>query len=102
MFDETASGATTDRPGLAEAIVDLLGRDTIVSWRLDHLGRSLGYLIGPVGEQHKGICFRSLTEQIDKTAPSAKLIVHVFGPLAEFERDLMRERINAGFAGAWA
>ena len=103
MFAETASGAKADRPALAEALEYIRPGDTLVVWRLDRLGRSLKHLIAVVGElQERGIGFKSVTEQIDTTTPGGKLIFHVFGALAEFERDLIRERTQAGLAAARA
>ena len=72
-------------------------------WRLDRLGRSLQHLIETVNDLHaKGIGFKSPTEQIDTTTPTGKLVFHFFGALAEFERDLIRERTTAGLAAARA
>ena len=103
VFEETASGAKADRPVLAEALAYARPGDTLVVWRLDRLGRSLGHLIEVVGELHsRGIGFKSVTEQIDTTTPGGKLVFHVFGALAEFERDLVRERTRAGLAAARA
>ncbi len=105
VFTETASGSKSDRPVLKEAIEYIRAGDTLVVWRLDRLGRSLQHLIEVVTEfQERGIGFRSLTEQIDTTTPGGKLVFHVFGALAEFERDLIliRERTNAGLAAARA
>lgn len=103
IFTETASGAKSDRPVLKEAIAYIRPGDTLVVWRLDRLGRSLQHLIATVTElQDRGIGFRSLTEQIDTTTSGGKLVFHVFGALAEFERDLIRERTNAGLAAARA
>jgi DNA invertase Pin-like site-specific DNA recombinase len=97
------SGAKADRFGLREALAFLRPADTLVVWRLDRLGRSLQHLIETVTDLHaRGVGFKSLTEQIDTTTPSGKLIFHVFGALAEFERDLIRERTQAGLAAARA
>ncbi|HEY5134647.1 MAG TPA: recombinase family protein [Candidatus Nanopelagicales bacterium] len=77
--------------------------DTVVIWRLDRLGRSLRHLIDLVAElELRGVGLRSLTESIDTSTPGGKLIFHVFGALAEFERDLIRERTQAGLAAARA
>jgi DNA invertase Pin-like site-specific DNA recombinase len=74
--------------------------DTLVVWRLDRLGRSLSHLIETVTQLHeRGVGFASLTES---TSPGGKLIFHVFGAMAEFERDLIRERTQAGLAAARA
>jgi DNA invertase Pin-like site-specific DNA recombinase len=77
--------------------------DTLVVWRLDRLGRSLKHLIDTITQlQERGIGFRSITESIDTTTSGGKLIFHVFGALAEFERDIIRERTRAGLAAARA
>ena len=103
VFTETASGAKSDRPLLKEALAYARSGDTIVVWRLDRLGRSLQHLISTVTDlKDRGIGFRSLTEQIDTTTSGGKLIFHVFGALAEFERDLIGERTHAGLAAARA
>jgi DNA invertase Pin-like site-specific DNA recombinase len=103
VYRETASGAKADRPVLEEVLGYLRPGDTLVVWRLDRLGRSLQHLIAVVaGLAEQGIGFKSLTEQIDTTTPGGKLIFHVFGALAEFERDVIRERTQAGLAAARA
>ncbi|MDP9469078.1 MAG: recombinase family protein [Chloroflexota bacterium] len=103
VFTETASGAKADRPVLQDVLGYLRAGDTLVVWRLDRLGRSLPHLIETVAAlRERGIGFKSLTEQIDTTTPGGKLIFHVFGALAEFERDLIRERTHAGLAAARA
>ncbi len=103
VFEETASGAKADRPILKEAIVYARSGDVLVVWRLDRLGRSLQHLLTTIsGLAERGIGFKSLTEQIDTTTPGGKLVFHLFGSLAEFERDLIRERTNAGLAAARA
>ncbi len=103
VFEETASGAKADRVVLADVLGYLRAGDTLVVWRLDRLGRSLGHLIETVAElAERGVGFRSLTERIDTTTPGGKLVFHVFGALAEFERDLVRERTQAGLAAARA
>jgi DNA invertase Pin-like site-specific DNA recombinase len=103
LYTETASGASTDRPGLTQALSHLRAGDNMVVWRLDRLGRSLVHLIDTIRDlQERGIGFRSLQEQINTTTSGGKLIFHVFGALAEFERDLIRERTHAGLAAARA
>jgi len=103
IYTDTASGAATDRPGLSSALSHLRAGDTLVVWRLDRLGRSLPHLIDTIRDlQERGIGFRSLQEQIDTTTSGGKLVFHVFGALAEFERDLIRERTHAGLAAARA
>jgi DNA invertase Pin-like site-specific DNA recombinase len=103
IFSDTASGASLGRPGLEEALGFVREGDTLAVWRLDRLGRSLKQLIETVSLLHQqGIGFRSLTESIDTTSSGGKLIFHVFGALAEFERDLIRERTLAGLTAARA
>jgi DNA invertase Pin-like site-specific DNA recombinase len=103
FFHDVASGTQSDRPGLKEATAFLRDGDTLVVWRLDRLGRSLRHLIEVAGDfEKRGIGFRSLTEAIDTTSPGGKLIFHVFGALAEFERDLIRQRTRAGLSAARA
>ncbi len=103
IFTDTMSGSRSDRPGLEQALDYLREGDVLVVWRLDRLGRSLKYLIEVITNlNEKGIGFKSLTEQIDTTTSGGKLIFHVFGALAEFERDIIRERTQAGLASARA
>ncbi len=103
IFTETASGAQRDRPELASALSHLREGDTLVVWKMDRLARSLKQLIETVeGLEEKDIGFRSLTENIDTTSPSGKLVFHLFGALAEFERALIKERTVAGLAIARA
>ncbi len=101
IFDDYASGAKADRPGLAEALNYLRTGDTLVVWKLDRLGRSMSHLIEKVGELAAcGVGFRSLTEQIDTTTSGGMLVFNIFGSLAQFERDLIRERTHAGLRAA--
>lgn len=103
LFTDKVSGAKAERPGLAEALTYARPGDTLVVWRLDRLGRSLRHLIETVTELHgREVGFKSLTESIDTTTSGGKLIFHVFGALAEFERDLIRERTQAGLSAARA
>ena len=103
VFEDTASGAKADRPGLADALAYLRDGDVLVVWRLDRLGRSVPHLIETVGKlEALGVGFRSLTENIDTTTPGGRLIFHVFGALGQFERDLIRERTKAGLTAAAA
>jgi DNA invertase Pin-like site-specific DNA recombinase len=101
IFTDTASGAIAERKGLEEALSHLRPGDTLVVWKLDRLGRSLKDLITRITQlQNQDIGFKSLTEQIDTTTSGGKLIFHIFGALAEFERDIIRERTQAGLAAA--
>jgi DNA invertase Pin-like site-specific DNA recombinase len=103
IFTDTASGAQTERKGLAEALSYVRAGDTLVVWKLDRLGRSLKDLITRITElETRKIGFKSLTEQIDTTTSGGKLIFHIFGALAEFERDIIKERTNAGLEAARA
>lgn len=103
IFQDMASGVKTDRLGLEEALDFVQEGDTLVVWRLDRLGRSLGHLIETVTDlQERGIGFRSLQESIDTTTSSGKLVFQIFGALAEFERNLIQERTLAGLAAARA
>ncbi len=93
----------TQRPGLDEALTHLRKGDVLVVWRLDRLGRSLKHLIELVNAlEERGIGFQSLQESIDTTTSGGKLIFHIFGALAEFERNLIQERTHAGLAVARA
>jgi DNA invertase Pin-like site-specific DNA recombinase len=101
IFSDTASGATTKRPGLTEALAYVRKGDTLVVWRLDRLGRSLRHLIDLIADlEEKGIGFKSLQEAIDTTTSGGRLIFQIFGALAEFERNLIRERTQAGLKAA--
>lgn len=101
IFEETASGAQRDRPELARAVEFLREGDVLVVWKLDRLARSLRQLIETVeGLQEQGIGFVSLTEGIDTTSAGGKLVFHIFGALAEFEREMIRERTVAGLKAA--
>jgi len=103
IFEDRASGAKTERPGLEKTLEALRAGDTLVVWRLDRLGRSLSHLITTVGElQERGVGFKSLQEAIDTTSPTGNLVFHIFGAIAEFERNLIRERTQAGLAAARA
>lgn len=101
LFEDRASGARDDRPGLAQALAFVRPDDVLVVWKLDRLGRSLSHLLAIVGElKDKQVAFRSLTEGMDTTTASGELLFHVFGALAQFERALTRERVAAGLAAA--
>ena len=103
IFTDTATGSSFERKGLDEALSYVRDGDTLVVWRLDRLGRSLRHLIDTVTRlNERNIGFKSITEQIDTTTPGGKLIFHIFGALAEFERDLIRERTQAGLTAARA
>ncbi|WP_313540537.1 recombinase family protein [Sphingomonas sp.] len=103
IYSEHASGKHADRPELAQAMKALRAGDTLVVWRLDRLGRSLPDLIATVNElADRGIAFESLTEAIDTTTASGKLVFNIFASLADFERHLIGERTRAGLAAGRA
>lgn len=101
LFEDKASGVKTDRPGLTDAIRYARDGDTLTVWKLDRLGRSMKHLIEIITElEAKGVGFRSLTENIDTTTSGGRLVFHLFGALAQFERDLILERTHAGLRAA--
>ena len=102
MFtDKGVSGKMTERPGLGKAIDALAAGDTLVVWRLDRVGRSLSHLVKMVaGLGERGVGFRSLSDPIDTTSAGGRLMLHMMGALAEFERSLIVERTQAGLQAA--
>jgi DNA invertase Pin-like site-specific DNA recombinase len=103
VFIEKASGAQRDRPELKAALSYLRPGDTLVVWKLDRLARSLKQFIETVeGLEQQEMGFRSITEAIDTTTSGGRLVFHIFGALAEFERSIIRERTMAGLASARA
>lgn len=103
IFVDKVTGTAASRPDLDKALEHLRKGDTLVVWRLDRLGRSLRHLIDLVGElEGQGIGFKSRQEAMDTTTSGGKLIFHMIGALAEFERNLIRERTQAGLAAARA
>jgi DNA invertase Pin-like site-specific DNA recombinase len=101
LFEDKASGARDDRPGLKSCLEFIKAGDTLVVWKLDRLGRSLPHLLTIVaGLRDVGVAFRSLTEGMDTTTPHGELLFHIFGALAQYERALTRERVQAGLAAA--
>jgi len=103
IYEDRLSGAKVARPGLEKALEMAREGDVLVVWRLDRLGRSLKDLIGMVETlSERGIELHSLTEALTTTSSSGKLIFHLFGALAEFERNLIRERTQAGLKAARA
>ena len=103
VFEDRASGARTDRPGLAAALSHLRRGDTLVVWRLDRLGRTTHQLVNLL-EQFKrdGIRLRSLQDGIDPSSIMGKAMLQIGAVFAEMERNLMRERTRAGLAAARA
>lgn len=103
IFSDRSSGGKFDRPQLITALGFVRPGDVLVVWRLDRLGRSLKHLIEVVDElKQQQVGFKSLSEGLDTTTPGGKLVFHIFGAIAEFERDLIRERTCAGLAAARA
>lgn len=105
IFVEQASGAQRERPQLMAALDYMRdgADDVLIVWRMDRLARSLGQLIQTVEDlERRGIGFRSLNEAIDTTSAGGRLVFHVFGAMAEFERGVIRERTRAGLAAARA
>lgn len=101
LFEDKASGARDDRPGLRACLEYLHPGDTLIVWKLDRLGRSLSHLLEIIaGLREQGVGFRSLTEQMDTTTPHGELLFHLFGALAQYERALTRERVLAGLEAA--
>lgn len=103
IYEEHASGKNTDRPELGQCLKALRAGDTLVVWRLDRLGRSLTDLVRIVTDlEQRGVLFESLTERIETGSATGKLQFHIFSALAEFERNLTRERTLAGLKAARA
>jgi DNA invertase Pin-like site-specific DNA recombinase len=103
IYQEQASGKNTGRPQLEGCLKGLREGDTLVVWRLDRLGRNLADLVNLIAQlERRKINFESLTEKIETTSPTGRLVFHVFAALAEFERNLIRERTVAGLTAARA
>ena len=101
VFTDTMSGVRDDRPAFLAMLDMARPGDVIVVWRLDRLGRSLRHLIETVTQMNeRGIELRSIKEQLDTTTPTGKLMFHIIGAMAEFERDIIRERTTAGLEAA--
>jgi DNA invertase Pin-like site-specific DNA recombinase len=101
IYEDSASGALRSRPGLDQALADLGPGDTLVIWKLDRVGRSLSHLLEVADTLRKrGIALRSLTEHLDTGTPAGTLLYSVLGAVAEFERDIIRERTRGGMAAA--
>ena len=101
IFEDIASGSKVSRDGLDRALKYARPEDTFVVWRLDRMGRSLRHLVELVAElQTRGVGFKSLQENIDTGTASGKLFLHIFGALAEFEKELIKERTIAGLRAA--
>jgi DNA invertase Pin-like site-specific DNA recombinase len=102
-YADKLSGSRDDRPELKRCLAELKAGDTLVIWRLDRLGRSLQHLLATVQDlADRGVGFESLHDRIDTTSATGKLVFHILAALAEFERALTRERIEAGLTAAKA
>ena len=103
IFTDVTSGSRPDRPGLRQLLESLQPLDCLVVWRLDRLGRSVSHLVRLLEEfGHRGVMFRSLTEAIDTSTPSGRMIFNVLAALACYERELIVERVRAGMRSAAA
>jgi DNA invertase Pin-like site-specific DNA recombinase len=103
LYIERISSGKKDRPQLTAALDYVRSGDTLVVWRLDRLARSLRQLIATVEDlEHRGIALKSITEAIDTSTPGGRLVFHIFGSIAEFERAIIRERTKAGVIAAKA
>lgn len=103
IYEEKESGGKVERPELLRLMEVLRPGDTLIVWRLDRLGRSLKHLIELVETlERQGVGFQSTTEAIDTTTSGGKLVFHIFAALAEFERNLIKERTQAGLRAARA
>ncbi len=101
VFEDVISGAKAERPGLNNALAFLRKGDTLLVWKLDRLGRPMKHLVETVTDLgDRGVGFKSLTEGVDTTTTGGTLVFHLFGALAEFERDLIVERTQAGLKAA--
>lgn len=103
LYDDICSGVVTERPGLAKALDHLRSGDALVVWKLDRIGRSLKHVVELVDDlQRRGVGLKVLTGGIDTTSSTGRLVFGIFATLAEFERDLIKERTMAGLAAARA
>jgi DNA invertase Pin-like site-specific DNA recombinase len=103
VFQEKYTGKLRERPVLSQCLRTLRKDDVLVVWKLDRLARSLKDLVDIVQDLNdREIGFKSLTESIDTTSSGGRLVFHIFGALAEFEHDLIRERTMAGLQAARA
>ncbi len=101
LFEDHASGARDDRPGLLRCLDYLTRGDTLIVWKLDRLGRSLPHLLRIIDDlRNRGVAFRSLTEGMDTQTAHGELLFQIFGALAQYERSLTQERVLAGLAAA--
>jgi DNA invertase Pin-like site-specific DNA recombinase len=101
IFADTITGTNTERPGLTKALAALAPGDTLLVWKLDRLGRSLSHLVSLIDELgERRVSFRSLSDPIDTASAGGRLVIHIMGALAEFERSLIVERTQAGLQAA--
>jgi DNA invertase Pin-like site-specific DNA recombinase len=103
FYEDTCSGTASERPGLSRALDAVRADDALVVWKLDRIGRSLNHVVGLVSDlQARGAGLKVLTGGIDTTSSTGRLVFGIFATLAEFERDLIKERTLAGLAAARA
>jgi DNA invertase Pin-like site-specific DNA recombinase len=103
VYEDLMSGATTDRPGLKQALDQCRSGDTLVVWKLDRLGRSLKHIIATIEDlEKKGVAFRSLSEGLDTKSHASRAVMLVMATLGELERQLCVERAMAGLRAARA
>jgi DNA invertase Pin-like site-specific DNA recombinase len=101
IFEDRASGAKNNRPGLEKALAFLEPGDCLIVWKLDRLGRSISHLLSIINDLNKrNIAFRSITDHIDTTTANGELLFNIFASLAQHERTLIKERVMAGLAAA--
>jgi DNA invertase Pin-like site-specific DNA recombinase len=101
LFEDRVTGSRGTRDGLSKALGFLRPGDCLAVWKLDRLGRSLPHLLSTVNDlKARGVGFVSLTEQMDTTTPQGEFLLHIFGALAQFERALISERVQAGLDAA--
>ncbi len=101
VYGDTASGAVADRPGLAAALASVHSGDVLVAWRLDRLGRSVAHLAEVVqGLTARGVAVRTLVDGVDTTTSTGRLLAHLLLSVAEYEREIIRERVVAGVRAA--
>lgn len=103
IYSDKLTSVASNRPGLQDALAQLRSGDTLVVWKLDRLGRTVKGLVDLVEElQSKSVQFRSITDGIDTSTPAGRFFFHILAAMAQMERELIRERTQAGLAAARA
>ncbi|MGR9190485.1 recombinase family protein [Rhizobium leguminosarum] len=101
IFHDHVSGAERNRPGLSAALRILKRGDTLVVWKMDRIGRSVMHFVNLMSRLRKrGVQFVSITESFDTSSPIGRLMMHMLGAFAEFEKEVIQERTRAGLAAA--